>query len=93
MPPPPFVNPSPPVAPPVHSRDAEEDPGSKKTRTEPAEAHLIPEDVFLSSNPSPVSFGVQIPHMPDKVEWKLDGKTINLILPLTDQVTESKFLF
>lgn len=61
--------------------------GGKKSRTEPAEANLIPEEVFLSSNPNPVTFGVQIPHMPDKTEWKLDGKTIRLTLPLTDQVS------
>lgn len=88
MPPPPFVNPNPPVAPPVPSkRDAEgDDTGGKKSRAEPAEANLIPEEVFLSSNPNPVTFGVQIPHMPDKSEWKLDGNTIRLTLPLTDQV-------
>ena len=68
-------------------RDAEgEDMGGKKSRAEPAEANLIPEDVFLSSNPGQVTFGVQIPLMPDKAEWKLDGNTIRLTLPLTDQV-------
>lgn len=89
MPPPPFVNPNPPVAPPMPSkRDAEgDDMGGKRSRAEPAEANLIPEDVFLSSHPNPVSFGVQIPHMPDKTEWKLDGNTIRLTLPLTDQVS------
>ena len=61
--------------------------GGKKSRAEPAEANLIPEEVFLSSNPNPVTFGVQIPHMPDKTEWKLDGNTIRLTLPLTDQVS------
>lgn len=88
MPPPMFVNPNPPVAPPMPSkRDAEgEDMGGKKSRAEPAEANLIPEDVFLSSNPGQVTFGVQIPLMPDKAEWKLDGNTIRLTLPLTDQV-------
>ena len=88
MPPPMFVNPNPPVAPPMPGkRDAEgEDMGAKKARAEPAEANLIPEEVFLSSNPNPVTFGVQIPHMPDKTEWKLDGNTIRLTLPLTDQV-------
>lgn len=88
MPPPPFVNPSPPVAPPMSSkRDADgDDAVGKKSRTEPAEANLIPEDDFLASNPNPVTFGVQIPLMPDKAEWKLDGNTIRLTLPLTDQV-------
>lgn len=69
-------------------RDLEgDDMGGKKSRSEPAEANLIPEDVFLTSNPNPVTFGVQIPHMPDKTEWKLDGNTIRLTLPLTDQVS------
>lgn len=89
MPPPPFVNPSPPVAPPMSSkREADgDDSVGKKSRTEPAEANLIPEDEFLASNPNPVTFGVQIPLMPDKAEWKLDGNTIRLTLPLTDQVS------
>lgn len=64
--------------------------GGKKSRAEPAEANLIPEDVFLSSNPGQVTFGVQIPLMPDKAEWKLDGNTIRLTLPLTDQVSVIK---
>lgn len=91
MPPPPFVNPNPPVAPPMASkRDAEgDDAVGKKSRTEPAEANLISEDEFLSSNPNPVTFGVQIPLMPDKAEWKLDGNTVRLTLPLTDQVSGS----
>ena len=90
MPPPPFVDPTPPVAPPMpNKRDAElEDMAGKKARSEPAEANLIPENIFLSSNPNPVTFGVQIPLMPDKGEWKLDGNTIRLTLPLTDQVSE-----
>ena len=89
MPPPPFVDPNPPVAPPMpNKRDADmDDMIGKKSRSEPAEANLIPEDVFLSSNPNPVTFGVQIPHMPDKGEWKLDGNTIRLTLPPTDQVS------
>ena len=89
MPPPPFVNPNPPVAPPPPSkRDMDgDDVAGKKSRTEPAEANLVPEDQFLSSNPNPVTFGVQIPNMPDKSEWKLDGSTVRLTLPLTDQVS------
>jgi len=94
MPPPPprFVDPNPPVAPPMpNKRDGDmDDMVGKKSRSEPAEANLIPEDVFLSSNPNPVTFGVQIPNMPDKGEWKLDGITIRLTLPPTDQVSVIK---
>ncbi|XP_027038506.1 splicing factor 3A subunit 1-like isoform X2 [Pocillopora damicornis] len=92
MPPPPFVNPNPPVAPPPPSkRDMDgDDAAGKKSRTEPAEANLVPEDQFLSSNPNPVTFGVQIPNMPDKSEWKLDGSTVRLTLPLTDQISVIK---
>lgn len=54
---------------------------------ETAESNLIPEGEFLAKNASPVCFNVQIPSMPDKSEWKLDGKTISLTLPLTDQVS------
>ena len=71
-----------------NKRDGDmDDMSGKKSRSEPAEANLIPEDVFLSSNPNPVTFGVQIPNMPDKGEWKLDGNTIRLTLPPTDQVS------
>ncbi|XP_077977951.1 splicing factor 3A subunit 1-like [Glandiceps talaboti] len=90
------VNPNPPVAPPQppqqqqeqqpHSQISDEPP-SKRQKTEDA---LIPEQQFLAKNPSPVSFKVQVPSMPDKPEWNLKGQTMTLTLPLTDQVSVIK---
>ena len=36
---------------------------------------------------TPVSFRVTIPKLPEKGEWKLNGQTLNLTLPLTDNVS------
>ncbi|KAJ8985611.1 hypothetical protein NQ317_015104 [Molorchus minor] len=38
------------------------------------EDSLIPEEVFLTRNPSPVAVKVTIPMMPEKSEWKLTGQ-------------------
>lgn len=77
----------PPPPPPSNKRDRDPDePSAKKIRMEGSEAHLIPEEVFMRTHPGPVTFTIQVPDMPDKNEWKLDGKPIKLTLPLTDQV-------
>lgn len=78
-----------PMRPPPQSNKREhelDDMSAKKGRMDSSEANLIPEQMFLRTNPNPVTFTVHIPEMPDKAEWKLDGKPINLTLPLTDQV-------
>lgn len=85
--PPPMSIRPPPPPPPSNKRDHEpDDMSGKKARMDSSEANLIPEQVFLRTSPNPVTFTVQIPEMPDKSEWKLDGKPLNLTLPLTDQV-------
>ncbi|KAK3727492.1 hypothetical protein QZH41_006432 [Actinostola sp. cb2023] len=92
MPPPQFMNmpPAPPPMqirpPPSNKREHEpDDMMPKRVRLEGSEAHLIPEDEFLKTHPNLVTFIVQVPDLPEKGEWKLDGKPISLTLPLTDQ--------
>nr|KAF6465831.1 hypothetical protein HJG63_011218 [Rousettus aegyptiacus] len=88
--------PAPPVAPvpapapmpPVHPPPPMEDePASKKLKTEDS---LMPEEEFLRRNKGPVSIKVQVPNMQDKTEWKLNGQVLVFTLPLTDQVSVIK---
>ncbi|KAF3820818.1 hypothetical protein GH733_005363 [Mirounga leonina] len=88
--------PAPPVAPvpapapmpPVHPPPPMEDePASKKLKTEDS---LVPEEEFLRRNKGPVSIKVQVPNMQDKTEWKLNGQVLVFTLPLTDQVSVIK---
>ncbi|XP_064614806.1 splicing factor 3A subunit 1-like [Liolophura sinensis] len=65
----------------------EEEPASKKQKTEES---LIPEDDFLRTHNGPVTFKVQVPNLPDKPEWKLNGQMLNFTLPLTDNVSVLK---
>ncbi|KAH1012185.1 hypothetical protein HUJ05_011385 [Dendroctonus ponderosae] len=65
----------------------EEEPSNKKLRNEDS---LIPEEVFLARNPSPVSIKVTIPMMPEKSEWKLNGQVLGFTLPLADNVANLK---
>ena len=83
---PPQVVPQAPVrpAPPPAEDDG---PPSKKAKSEEA---LIPEAEFLAKSSGPVTFTVQVPKVPDKSEWKLNGQTVNLTLPLTDNVSVIK---
>ena len=65
----------------------EEEPALKKQRTED---NLIPEEEFLLHHSGPVTFQVNASSISEKPEWKLQGKTINLTLHLTDQVSVIK---
>lgn len=62
----------------------------KRAKIELTEAHLMPEDLFLQHHSSPVRFTVQVPNMPDKNEWNLNGQEITIVLPLTDQISVIK---
>ncbi|KAJ8955651.1 hypothetical protein NQ314_006860 [Rhamnusium bicolor] len=66
---------------------SEDEPGSKKMRNEDS---LIPEEVFLSRNPHPVSVKVSVPVMPEKSEWKLTGQMLSFTLPLSESVGNLK---
>ncbi|XP_044258285.1 splicing factor 3A subunit 1 isoform X1 [Tribolium madens] len=65
----------------------EEEPTNKKMRNEDS---LIPEEVFLSRNPNPVSIKIAIPVVPEKAEWKLTGQMISLNVPLSESVSSIK---
>ncbi|KAK9874570.1 hypothetical protein WA026_005403 [Henosepilachna vigintioctopunctata] len=90
-----FVTPMPPqMGPPIGmpmkhpaEQNIEDEPASKKMRNEDS---LIPEEVFLLRNPSPVSVKVTIPMIPEKTEWKLTGQTMSLTLPLSESVSNLK---
>lgn len=91
-----YVTPlGPPVAPPPmgmpmkHPAESapEEEPSNKKIRNEDS---LVPEEVFLTRNPSPVSVKVTIPVVPEKSEWKLTGQVMALTLPLSESISNLK---
>uniref|UniRef100_A0A8D2ZSL5 Splicing factor 3A subunit 1 n=1 Tax=Scophthalmus maximus TaxID=52904 RepID=A0A8D2ZSL5_SCOMX len=88
VPAPPVPQPPSAPAPPSHPPPPHEDePMSKKMKTED---NLIPEEEFLRRNKGPVAVKVQVPNMQDKTEWKLNGQVLNFTVPLTDQVSVIK---
>jgi splicing factor 3A subunit 1 len=94
MAPPPPQQPVKPVVPvmPVAPEPAEE-PAAKRLKT--AEELLIPEADYLSmhANNATVKFYVQVPSVPEKPEWSLNGQMISLVLPLTEQVNSILIVF
>jgi len=64
-----------------------DEPPNKRQKTE---ENLIPEDIFLQRNMSPVAFKVLVPAIPDKPEWKMNGQMMGLSLSLTDTVNTIK---
>lgn len=72
----------PPMQPPV-----EDEPPSKKSRTED---HLIPEAQFLQRHKGPITIQVQVPSMTEKSEWRLNGQTVSITLALTDTIAAMK---
>ena len=58
---------------------------AKRLKTE---EQLIPEAEYLEQHgfKGPVHFSVQIPHVPDKPEWNLNGQLIPFTMPLTETV-------
>ncbi|XP_053725582.1 splicing factor 3A subunit 1 [Synchiropus splendidus] len=79
--------PSAPMPPPHPASLHDDEPMSKKMKTE---ENLIPEEEFLRRNKGPVAVKVQVPNMQDKSEWKLTGQVLNFTVPLTDQVSVIK---
>ena len=63
----------------------EDQPLSKRLKTEET---LISETDYLAQHASkgPVSFNVQIPNVPEKPEWNLNGQLIPFSMPLTETV-------
>jgi splicing factor 3A subunit 1 len=72
---------------PPPSSDQDDEPSAKKAKTE---EQLVPENVFLSQHPGPVTFRVLVPNVTDKSEWKLNGQTFSITLPMTDSVSVIK---
>uniref|UniRef100_A0A8D2ZSS4 Splicing factor 3A subunit 1 n=1 Tax=Scophthalmus maximus TaxID=52904 RepID=A0A8D2ZSS4_SCOMX len=90
VPAPPVPQPPSAPAPPSHPPPPHEDePMSKKMKTED---NLIPEEEFLRRNKGaePSNESLQVPNMQDKTEWKLNGQVLNFTVPLTDQVSVIK---
>eukprot|EP00794_Sanderia_malayensis_P016898 gene16898-18604_t len=78
-----------PMPPPMQEQmQMDDEPVAKKAKTDDNE--LMDEQQFLATNPSPVSFKVQIPDMKEKTEWRCHGQTLMFTLPLTDQVSVIK---
>lgn len=94
-PPAPQMQPPPPQPPPPgpmkHPADmntsADDEPASKKMRSEET---LMPEAQFLVKYKSPVSLKVAVPNMSEKPEWRLKGQLLTLTLPLSDTVSVIK---
>ncbi|XP_023020594.2 splicing factor 3a subunit 1 [Leptinotarsa decemlineata] len=90
-----FVTPMPPPMgqpmgmPMKHPNDGmlDDEPSNKKLRNEDS---LVPEEVFITRNPGPVSIKVTIPLLPEKSEWKLTGQVMSLTLPLGESVANLK---
>lgn len=85
MPPQPNLAPAAPI--PEAPVPIEEEPPSKKLRSED---NLLPESDFLALHSGPVSLQVQVPSGVDKPEWRLNGQIISLNLALGDSVTTLK---
>lgn len=69
------------------SEVSEDEPANKKMRNEDS---LVPEEVFMSRNPNPVSIKVTIPMMPEKTEWKLSGQVLSFTFPIGESVANVK---
>ncbi|XP_028161158.1 splicing factor 3A subunit 1 isoform X5 [Ostrinia furnacalis] len=75
-----------PAAPPPDEDDA---PLAKRMRTEDA---LEPEHAWLARHPGTAPMQVSIPSQPERTEWRLDGRPIQVNLPLSTTVAELKAL-
>jgi splicing factor 3A subunit 1 len=72
------------------SLDYMDEPAFKRAKTE---EQLVPEDEYVARCGGPnalVSFNLQVPSVPDKGEWNLNGQTISFTLQLGDLVSVIK---
>ncbi|OQV12614.1 Splicing factor 3A subunit 1 [Hypsibius exemplaris] len=92
--PPPMMPVMRPLAPPVsiapplpEPEDEEEDePSAKRQKHDDKSA----EEEYLRTHTGPVTFKVQVPHVGDKPEWKLNGQVLTLSLNARDSMTVLK---
>ncbi|XP_068622459.1 splicing factor 3A subunit 1 [Battus philenor] len=75
------------VAPPVP--EEVEEPATKRPRTEDA---LEPEHSWLARHPGSAPLQVSLPSLPERSEWRLDGRALPLNLPLETTAGELKAL-
>jgi len=73
--------------PPRPSFPNQDEPPNKRQKTE---ENLIPEDIFMIRNLSPVTFKVLVPNIDDKPEWKCNGQILTITLTLKDTVNTIK---
>jgi splicing factor 3A subunit 1 len=76
------------IAPPPipEPEDEDEDEPSFKRQKQDNSA----EEEFLRTYTGPITFKVQVPHVADKPEWKLNGQVVNLTLAPRDSMTTLK---
>ncbi|XP_050677820.1 splicing factor 3A subunit 1 [Leptidea sinapis] len=65
----------------------DDEPMSKRARTEDA---LEPENSWLAKHPGTAIIQVSLPSLPDRSEWRLDGRTLQLSVPLSTSAGELK---
>ncbi|XP_026759772.2 splicing factor 3A subunit 1 [Galleria mellonella] len=73
------------VAPPA--ADEEDAPPAKRLRSEDA---LEPEAAWLARHPAPAHLQVSLPSLPERADWRLDGRLLPLSVPLATTVAELK---
>jgi splicing factor 3A subunit 1 len=74
--------------PPLHPPPLAEEPSAKRSKTED---QLIPEEEFFKTfGRGQITITVQLPIVPEKPEWNLNGQAIPLTMPLTDPISVIK---
>ncbi|CAF0939678.1 unnamed protein product [Adineta ricciae] len=74
--------------PPMHPPPIVEEPAAKRTKTED---QLMPEEEFYKRfGKGQVTITIQLPIVPEKPEWNLNGQAIPLTLPITDPISVIK---
>ncbi|XP_075976034.1 splicing factor 3a subunit 1 isoform X2 [Anticarsia gemmatalis] len=67
----------------------DEGPAAKRARTEDA---LEPEMSWLARHPGPAPIQVALPSLPERAEWRLDGRSLPMSVSLSTTVAELKNL-
>ncbi|CAF0930259.1 unnamed protein product [Adineta steineri] len=74
--------------PPIHPPPIADEPSAKRPKTED---QLMPEEDFYKTfGKGQVTITIQLPIVPEKPEWNLNGQAIPLTLPITDPITVIK---
>ncbi|UJR14059.1 hypothetical protein I4U23_001056 [Adineta vaga] len=74
--------------PPIHPPPLAEEPSAKRIKTED---QLMPEEEFYRRfGKNQVTITIQLPIVPEKPEWNLNGQALPLTLPITDPISVIK---